>query len=79
MIDKPIKLAIKVLQAEAQRLAFDANAYDKLGATYPLALKSSKTRAACKEAINLFENMLANPAALRELEKALIEGGGNRK
>lgn len=55
---KALKLAIQVLRGEIQKIAYDANVFDKGLADYPYSKKCSKRRADCLQAIKIFDNWL---------------------
>lgn len=52
---KAVKLAVKALKEQIQAVAVDANMHDRYRADYPLAVKSSKSRAEWIEAIRILE------------------------
>jgi hypothetical protein len=48
-----LRLAIRAIQAECKRLAFDANLAERLGADYPGAREAARLRAQYRQAIDL--------------------------
>ena len=56
-IPQAVKLAIGALRKEAQRLAFDANLAEKLGATAPEAVRASRDRRRILAAIETLGRM----------------------
>ena len=59
---RAIKISIRLMRDEIQKLSFDANMHDRYKAAYPLAVKSSKTRADYQEAVRIFELYLQDGA-----------------
>lgn len=57
------RIAIAAIEAQIKALAVDANMHDRLGATYPHAVKASQRRAVLRAAI----------ATLHEPEQVRIE------
>lgn len=45
------RIAIQAIESEIKRLAVDANMHERLGATYPAAVKASARRRALRAAI----------------------------
>jgi len=56
--EKAVKMAVKAMKEQIKTVSFDANMHDQYRADYPLAVKSSKTRADYLEAIRVLENTI---------------------
>jgi len=55
---KLINLAIDCVKREIQRLAVDANLYEKYGAKYPHAQRCSERRRELREVVDFLEELL---------------------
>ena len=64
--NKAIRLAVQALQAESQKLAFDANLYDLGLAVYPMAKSASERRKEIDEAIAELTKDQVLPAAAKQ-------------
>ncbi len=57
MLPQAVKVALKSMRAEAQRLAVDANLCDRVGLKEPGTLRASKRRRRLSEAIATLSKM----------------------
>lgn len=58
---KAIRVAIRELKDAAAAQAFDANAYTRLGARYPQAVRAAKRTREIRAAIDELRSMLGEP------------------